>query len=242
MESLVKMDPQQKQIAEEFDQYHSSYEAAVNDSLVLPVMKADFFTRVKADYFLDILESHLGPTADQSVLDVGAGVGVFHPLLQPKLKALAGCDVSEACLRKAELANPRVAYKHYDGSRLPYDDNSFDAALTVCVMHHVPPENWAHFTAEMARVVRPGGLVAVFEHNPRNPLTMRVVNRCPFDEDAVLLKSNRTFSLLENAGLDADRPRFILSIPALGWVLRRLEGTLSWLRLGAQYYAVGHKR
>ena len=49
----------------------------------------------------------------------------------------------------------------------------------------------AGFVADMVRVTRPGGLVCVIEHNPLNPLTRLAVNRCPFDADAVLLRSGQ---------------------------------------------------
>ena len=39
----------------------------------------------------------------------------------------------------------------------------------------------------MRRVVRPGGLLCIIEHNPFNPLTRLAVVRCEFDRDAVLL-------------------------------------------------------
>ena len=45
------------------------------------------------------------------------------------------------------------------------------------------------FVAELARVVRPGGLVVVFEHNPLNPLTRLVVSRVTFDDGVRLLRS-----------------------------------------------------
>ena len=53
----------------------------------------------------------------------------------------------------------------------------------------------------MARVLRPGGIAAIFEHNPLNPLTRRVVSNCVFDEDAVLLRRRRARGLLRQAGL-----------------------------------------
>ena len=43
---------------------------------------------------------------------------------------------------------PAVRYRHFDGLRLPYDDDAFDLTFTVCVMHHVRPEQWPGFAAE----------------------------------------------------------------------------------------------
>ena len=54
---------------------------------------------------------------------------------------------------------------------------------------------------EMRRVVRPGGLVCVIEHNPLNPLTRLAVARCEFDRDTVLLGAGKARKLMAAGGL-----------------------------------------
>lgn len=76
----------------------------------------------------------------------------------------------------------------------------------------------------------------VFEHNPKNPLTMRAVNNCPFDEDAVLLKSETTVDLLKGAGFVDVAWRYILSVPAGNRALRKVDALFSRIPFGAQYY------
>jgi ubiquinone/menaquinone biosynthesis C-methylase UbiE len=235
------MDPQQKAVADEFDQYQKNYSDAVNKALSFSGLKVDYFTRVKADYLLEQLTLAFGATDQLAVLDVGCGVGNYHPLIVDKVAALHGVDVSAACVAQGEKANPRVRYAAYDGTRLPYPDAHFDAAVTICVLHHVPTSQWSSFTTEMARVLKPGGLALVFEHNPRNPLTMRVVNRCPFDRDAVLLKSDETRGLLQSAGLEDVKTRHILTVPAGTRRLRQVDQMFSGLRIGAQYFVSGRK-
>ncbi|MEO1695367.1 MAG: class I SAM-dependent methyltransferase, partial [Pseudomonadota bacterium] len=170
---------EQRRTAETFDGYQTTYADAVNSAVAFTGVDVDFFTRVKADYIIELVEREVGPADQQSVLDVGCGIGNFHRLLQPVVANLSGVDVSAACIERAKDEHPEVSYKTYDGGRLPYDDASFDVAFTVCVMHHVPPADWPTFASEMRRVLRPGGLAIVFEHNPLNPLTMRAVNNCP---------------------------------------------------------------
>lgn len=223
----------------QFDAYAGSYDAAVNDSLAFLGMKVDYFTRVKAAYLLELLERHFGDTNRLDLLDIGCGVGNFHALVGDSLGSLSGTDVSAACLEQAARRNPAMTYRHYDGVRLPFADNQFDAVTTICVMHHVPPEQWSGFAAEMKRVVKPGGLAIVFEHNPLNPLTRRVVSNCEFDQDAVLLRQSKTRALLEGAGFGDIRSRSILSIPSVGPLSRRLDLVLGHLALGAQYFAQG---
>jgi len=232
------MDPQQAQTAKTFDAYKENYADAVDAAVSFTGLSADFFTRVKADYIGDIVQAHFGRAMDLDVLDIGCGVGAYHSLLKSKFRSLSGVDVSGACVETARQRNAGVIYDVYDGSRLPYPDKSFDLAFTICVMHHVPPSQWTTFAREMRRVLEPGGLALVFEHNPHNPLTMRAVNGCPFDEDAVLLPSGETEALFRAAGFSAVSSRFILSVPAANRFLRGVDRIFSGLPFGGQYYVM----
>lgn len=223
----------------QFDAYATSYEDAVNKSLAFMGVKVDYFTRVKAGFLSDLIAGHFGEGGRARLLDVGCGTGNMHPLVAPAVASLSGTDVSAGCLDTARQRNPGVDYRHYDGHRLPWDDGAFDAAVTTCVMHHVPPEQWPAFAAELKRVVRPGGLAVIFEHNPLNPLTRRVVSNCEFDEDAVLFGQGKARALLAGAGFSKVRSRAILSLPSFGRATRALDLVAGRLGLGAQYFACG---
>ena len=112
-------------------------------------------------------------------------------------------------------------------------------AFAVCVAHHVPPEHWPSFFAEMRRVVRPGGVVAVIEHNPLNPLTRLAVLRCPFDQDAVLISRRKAGRLLQAAGLTEIEGKHFLMFPFANTVARKVEGWFAGAPLGAQYICSG---
>ena len=88
-----------------------------------------------------------------------------------------GVDVSAASLERAAVANPEVRYEVYEGTTLPYEDGKFDLVFTICVMHHILPQNGASFLAQMLRVLRPSGMAVVFEHNPLTDLITRFVRR-----------------------------------------------------------------
>lgn len=231
----------QQSVAAEFDSYRGHYAQTVDAALGLPGLKVDFFTRVKVDYLIDILSADVGVPSELKLLDVGCGIGVYHDYLSDRIGSLDGVDVSEGSIEQARKTRDNVTYKSYNGARLPYDDNSFDAAVTICVMHHVPPAQWAHFMSEMRRVVKPAGLTVVFEHNPFNPLTQKIVNRCPFDADAVLLKPRETRQLMQDAQLTDVAHRYIFSLPAANKVLRHADRIFSRLPSGAQYYCKGRK-
>jgi len=230
------MDEQQKKVAKEFDEYHRSYSDKVNDSVSFTGLDVDYFTAVKAAYILDNVNEILGSQEQISCLDIGCGVGNFHRLLFSKIGSLTGIDVSEQCINTARMNNPGVDYDVYDGVKLPYQDNSFDLVFAVCVLHHVPTHAWSSFVCEMSRVLKSGGVAMIFEHNPLNPLTKYVVNNCPFDENAVLLRGSKTVSLFQEAGFKMIDLRYVLSVPAKTSFSRRIDRLFSKLPFGAQYY------
>jgi len=231
--------PEQARGQAEFDAFAETYDSDVQHSLY--GLKPDYFTKVKADFTIDLVNAYFGVRSDLDALDVGCGIGNCHPHLGDRFRTLAGTDVSQASLNRAAARNDRVCYRHYHGRRLPFVDQSFDVVFATCVMHHVPPVRWDAFVAEMKRVLRVGGLALIFEHNPANPLTRKIVDRCEFDRDAVLLRRSEAEALLVDAGLENVRSRCILSIPSVGARTRRLDYMIGRLGLGAQYVAMALK-
>jgi ubiquinone/menaquinone biosynthesis C-methylase UbiE len=234
------MDPQQRAIAEEFDRYRESYDHAVNRAIAFSGQKVEAFTRAKAQDLLRTITSHFNSPSQLKLLDVGCGIGNYHPFLAPVVGTVSGVDVSSACIAKAQERNPAVSYSVYDGDRLPHPDGKFDVTFCVCVIHHVPPDRWQQFVNEMRRVTRAGGLVVVYEHNPKNLLTRKVVRDCEFDRDAVLLTMAQTRQLLTNAGCSDVATSSILTLPPLGGFVEKLDGLFGRLPFGSQYRAIGH--
>ena len=196
---------------------------------------------VKARILLDLGRRHLGRTEQLSVLDVGCGVGLTDGYLEGRVGSLQGIDVSEGVVEEAVRANPWAKYRTYDGETIPIETGDVDLAFAICVLHHVAPPDRTAFVRELARVVKPGGLVAIFEHNPLNPLTRLAVSRCDFDRGVVLAGRGRTTEMLRSAQMDIVERPYILFFPFRAAVLRAVERHLSWLPLGAQYAVVGRK-
>ncbi|MCC5993133.1 MAG: methyltransferase domain-containing protein [Rhodobacteraceae bacterium] len=224
-----------------FDQHANSYSSTIDQSLAAYGASHDFFTRHKAR-LINWLLSREGCTARQmDLLDVGCGIGNIHELIGPEFRSVAGVDVSAASIEEARRRFPDYEYLAYDGHRLPYADASKDISLAICVFHHVPPTEWAALAAEMLRVLRPGGFALVIEHNPWNPVTRRIVNRCPIDRDAVLLSRPRTIDLFRKAGATQVQARSILSVPPKTEFLMRIDNMFGALPLGAQYWCLARK-
>jgi len=224
-----------------FDNYVNTYKDAIQQSIGFIGQDVDFFIEIKANMLQQLAEKFIGRLGTITALDIGSGVGLVDKYIAPHLKSLNGVDVEEGVIQKAQTNNPSVMYKMYDGNHLPFDDNRFDMAFAINVMHHVPAGGWQNFTDEMKRIIRPGGVAFVFEHNPANPLTRKAVRDCAFDRDAVLLPHKKIKQLFENSGLKIVDNSYIIFFPFKSGFFRSIEMFIKWLPLGAQQYVAGRK-
>jgi ubiquinone/menaquinone biosynthesis C-methylase UbiE len=236
------MDPQQRAIADDFDRYRETYDQAVNKAIAFSGLTVDKFITAKANDLIALIRSNFESPKNISVLDVGCGIGNYHPQLASAVGSVTGIDVSQACIERARSRNPSVDYDVYSGERLPYADHSFSVAYCVCVVHHVPPGSWQTFVNELARIVKPGGMVVIYEHNPWHPLTRKAVSDCAFDQDAVLIAMPRMRDLLRNAGCLRVSTRSILTLPPGPIISELLDALFSRLPFGSQYRALGFVR
>ncbi len=225
-------------MSELFDQYRGNYRDVVQSSIDFSGLPHSFFMRAKAGLLRELIAQRLG-TKKPAMLDVGCGVGSFHPMLRGMVGSLSGIDVSPASIEQARIDNPDADYRSFDGRSFPFPAGSFELATAICVLHHVQPAEWTDFINEMRRVVRPGGLVCIIEHNPFNPLTRLAVSRCEFDRDAVLLGARRARKLMMASGLQDVDTRHFLLLPWEAEPVRRIEALLRSIPLGAQYAAFG---
>jgi len=210
----------------------------VEEAIAFAGRPHDVYVDVKARRLLELAEQRLG-ARPASALDVGCGIGLTDGRLVAQVGSLHGVDLSEKAVERARLRNPGVEYRSYDGSALPYEDGAFDLVFAICVLHHVDRPGRGPLLREMRRVTRAGGLVAVFEHNPWNPLTRRVVRGCSFDEGVELLKRGELAASFEAAALSVTDAEYLLFSPWRPRVLEALERRLTWLPLGAQYLVAG---
>ena len=195
----------------------------------------EFFIRAKGEALLEIVQRHVGDPSTLSFLDVGCGVGSMQRYVAAAARKSVGVDMSAESVETARATYPGVEFHAYSGERLPFDDGAFDVVFAVNVMRHVPPAQWPAFSQELMRVVRPGGVVCVFEHDPYNPLTRLAVFRCEFDDDAVLLTHRKLLGLLTGAGGVHEESRYILFFPFKASFTAPIERRLKFLPLGAQH-------
>ena len=222
----------------DFDDHASGYRDEVSESVSFTGREVDFYAERKAQTLLRVVGRIAGEPASQTFLDVGCGVGVTDGFLADRVGDLHGVDVAGEAVGQAAAANPGVSYVPYDGRRLPYEDGRFDVAFAICVLHHVDPVDRLDFHLELGRVVRPGGLVVVFEHNPLNPLTRVAVSRCEFDEGVVLAGRRALIDVARRAALEPVEHRYLLFHPIGGVVGDVTDRLLGRVPVGAQHYLV----
>src|SRR5271155_5094484 len=183
----------------EFDRYAEEYDKLLQDPIRDRFAPgSDFFFERKWLLLKEyMLSAQLEPRT-ASWLDVGCGRGELLQKGAGAFSEVCGCDVSPEMLDAPHGLNVVV---QEDPTRLPYADQKFDLVTAVCVYHHVLPADRPGLTAEIARVLRPGGIACMIEHNPFNPVTRLIVSRTPVDADAQLLRAGTSEGLFTSAGL-----------------------------------------
>ena len=112
-----------------------------------------------------VLEIGSGPGANaQALLERHGSVQLTATDLDPVMVA--------AARRRLAPYGRRVAVAKADATDLPFDDDDFDAAVSLLMLHHVI--DWRDALAEVARVLRPGGTVVGYDLMDR--LTARIVH------------------------------------------------------------------
>ncbi|CAN5876688.1 class I SAM-dependent methyltransferase [soil metagenome] len=225
-----------KRSFDDFDKYANDYRSIHTDNVKLSGADSFYFAEHKVQ---QLMGTEAGNTAVR-MLDIGCGDGateLFIQQYQPSWTVEA-IDISEKSIARAgEKKITNANFSVYDGKQIPFADNSFDIAFIAAVMHHIDFSLHECLLKEILRVLKPGGRIYLFEHNPLNPVTRYLVNTCVFDKDAKLLGYNYSNRLLNNAGFKNIKKKFILFFPRSGMLARliKLEDKLGWLPLGGQY-------
>lgn len=220
-------------MAEKFDAYARDYEALHKTSIASSGEDPSYFH----DYKIACLERLA--LLDGPVLDYGCGTGNLLERLASRTPELHGYDPS-AESRAEAATRAQAAVLHASTDSLP--EGHFETAILSGVLHHIPPAERGAVLSVVRRALRPGGRVVVFEHNPLNPLTVRAVKTCEFDDDAILLFPWTARRTLRDAGFTDVALDYIVFFPRTLAFLRRLEPRLRRLALGAQQMLVGTRR
>ncbi|WP_132875143.1 class I SAM-dependent methyltransferase [Tamaricihabitans halophyticus] len=109
--------------------------------------------------FLDFL-----PKPGKSTLDIGCGEGRVSRDLSANGHRVSGVDVTTELVEAARAADPTGDYRQADAAALPFDDNVFDLVVAYNMLMDV--SDVPGTVREAARVLRPGGVLAVSVVHP----------------------------------------------------------------------------
>ncbi|WP_280398049.1 class I SAM-dependent methyltransferase [Nocardia carnea] len=157
------------------------------------------------------------------VVELGFGSGLnvpFYPAAVTSVSAVEPADLGWK-LAAGRLAAARVPVERagLDGQRLPFDDDSFDTALSTWTMCTIPDIDAA--LAELRRVLVPGGTLHFVEHglapdpavqrwqHRLDPLQQRIAGGCHLNRDIAAIIRSSGFRLRDLDVFKGRGPAFI---------------------------------
>jgi SAM-dependent methyltransferase len=230
----MKSDNKDKSMQAEFDLIADDYYQQHSVNIAITGEGPEYFSRYKIADFAEYFEKKTKPS---SILDFGSGIGNSIPYFReyfPQSELTCG-DVSYRSMEISKTRFPGEEQYLIIDESIPVKDKVFDAVFTACVFHHIPHEAHGRWISELHRVTKQDGVLALYEHNPLNPLTVRAVNNCPIDVNARLIRAGKMKKMLVDGGWRDVKIEYKIFFPAALKHLRIFEKSLNKIALGAQY-------
>jgi SAM-dependent methyltransferase len=220
-----------------FDNYSEEYKNLLaKHTGTSPGSDLTFFARQKAHHLRRALPD---PLAVHSILDFGCGIGMaVRPLHLAFPKArITGVDPSTKSLDIAAQEHKDINTRLIPLADFNADPSigNFDLIVISCVLHHIECDQHSAVLQSLRHRCSPTGKIAIFEHNPLNPLTLKTVRDCPFDEGVTLIRASQGRALLKASGWDNVKKRYITFVPPTLSKYKACEDWLPWCPLGGQY-------
>lgn len=227
---------------QEFDAFANDYRDILKNNLKsFSAFKSEYF----AEYKIQALKDSLN-FSPKNILDFGCGDGIsceFFNKYFPE-STISGIDVSSESIKIAQNKKiPSSSFLLYDGDKLPFEDNSFDLIFASGVFHHIEKQKHHNIAKEINRVLNKNGKLFIFEHNPINPFTKKVVKDCVFDKNAELLLAKSFKKTFQESNFQDIKINYTLFFPRYNLFKNffSLEKYLTKCPLGAQYYLEASK-
>lgn len=222
----------------DFDKHAESYEKQLTEDLKFFGEESKYF----AEYKVRIVKE-CNKNTPKRILEYGCGIGMNLQYLVEYFpdSDVHGCDISAKSIDVASKNNSSVKFFLLEDSEIRKHKESFDIIFISNVFHHIEPPLRIKAVSNINLLLKHGGNVFFFEHNPFNPVTRHIVNTCVWDTDAILLKPKESLELFENGSFKIIRKYYTLYFPAFLKFFRPLEKGLFFLPLGGQYYIWAEK-
>lgn len=170
----------------------------------------DHFTNLYFQRMLDLC----GEIKGKSILDIGCGGGRWSERLADKGAMVTGIDLGKEVIdRNNEILGDKCKFMGMSADNLSFPDETFDMAVTVTVLQHMPYAVQENAVKEIARVVKPRGKVLIIERVGCKALPYTFPNS---EEEWIRKFEKNGFSLL------AKEKNFFSPLIDLGHVFKNL--------------------
>ena len=219
----------------EFDQMAEAYYEKHKANIAITGESPEYFAEYKIADLAELVRKESIPS--RQIFDFGSGIGNSLPFFRKYFgqSELQCGDVSAKSIEIAQTRFPGQEKYLLVGRKIPLPTHSQDIAFSACVFHHISHDKHRYWLRELHRIVRPGGLLVIYEHNPLNPLTVHAVNTCPLDINARLIPGKKMRFRAMESGWEKTVLEYRVFFPSILKGLRLAEKYLGWLPLGAQY-------
>lgn len=168
------------------------------------------------------------------ILDLGCGTGFLSMELSSLGFYVEGIDVEDnpeiikefkkrrglqTEIWKA-LENSNTSFKFYDGIKIPYSDETFDAVVAHAVIEHIPVDNIDKTFQEIQRVLKQGGYFFIFRTPRKQALMEHVASILGIGSHHVLMEEQGIISMLNTNNFE------VVSFQRTDMVLGFLPGKL----------------
>jgi ubiquinone/menaquinone biosynthesis C-methylase UbiE len=225
----------------EFDAFAKTYRETHTINLSVTGENSHYFACYKAKKLKLWAPSYLKNTPEK-ILDFGCGDGLMTEEVRlqfPKSK-IYGIDPSKESITYAKTNHTSINFKISNKKINIFPHAHFDLIYAAAVFHHIPFHEHNYYIKELMKILKPNGLLVIFEHNPFNPGTRYLFNTCPLDINATMMSPRYTKKLVSSYGKIVTK--FYAFFPRFLKFLQPVESFFEWCPLGGLYTVILQKK
>tara|TARA_B100000941_G_C28465594_1_gene533342 strand:+ start:421 stop:1110 length:690 start_codon:yes stop_codon:yes gene_type:complete len=215
----------------DFDYFAENYNNTI-------IKASKFISKSNFDYFANYKIKRLKSAITfqpLKILDYGCGIGNLVPEIKKNFpnSEIYGHEVSKKSLGVAL-------------SRFPYlkkfnVNDRYDLIIFCGVFHHCSESEQLEIFNSLENITKKNSKVVVFEHNPKNFITRRIVRNCELDKDAILIDIKSLINKFEKENYKCENYEFIFFLPPILRILNFIEYFLKKIPFGCQYFTIYKK-
>ena len=137
--------------------------------------------------------------------DLGCGPGHIGDYLNARGVSVHGIDISPRMIAEARRLHPGLTLSVCDMLELPFGDATYDGAVAFYSLIHLKGEELARALAEIARILRPRGMLLVAVHAGRRIEHLDELWGVGVDLDFMFFEADPLTTALGEAGLTVER-------------------------------------